>query len=110
MTLIPFGTSEIYNQATFKVEEIPDGYTDGAYWKNTTGEAIYDADTQPEEPKEPTPDPYPTPDPEPTPDPQESPKSEDFLPNTGSKASLILVTLGTLILALAFLLKSRKEV
>lgn len=99
MTLIPFGTSEIYNQATFKVEEIPDGYTDGAYWKNTTGEAIYDADTQTEEPKEPTPDP------DPTPDPQESPKSEDFLPNTGSKASLILVTLGTLILALAFLIK-----
>ncbi|MDY5973750.1 Ig-like domain-containing protein [Streptococcus hyovaginalis] len=25
MTLIPFGTSEIYNQATFKAEEIPDG-------------------------------------------------------------------------------------
>lgn len=55
---------------------------------------------------------YNGPDPEPTPDPepQESAKPEDFLPNTGSKASFILVTLGTLILALAFLLKGRKEV
>ncbi|NJW39989.1 LPXTG cell wall anchor domain-containing protein [Streptococcus suis] len=51
MTLIPFGTAEITNVASFTSAEYPEVKTDTAYWKNATGEAIYDASsTTTEEP------------------------------------------------------------
>ncbi|HFI0682684.1 TPA: Ig-like domain-containing protein, partial [Streptococcus suis] len=45
MTLIPFGTAEINNIASFTAAEYLTTDSDVAYWLNATGEAIYDAET-----------------------------------------------------------------